>query len=157
MSFVPPLNFAQVLPGVYRSGYPNKRNHGFLKKLKLKSILYLCPDSYTKDNEVFVNEEDIRFFHCQLSGNKEPFVEIDRNDITKALSIILDTENHPILVHCNKGKHRVGCVVAALRKIHGWSLTSIFDEYERFAGAKVRIADLEFIELFVPNLSSITH
>ncbi|EPZ36581.1 Protein-tyrosine phosphatase, SIW14-like domain-containing protein [Rozella allomycis CSF55] len=88
---------------------------------------------------------------------EEPFVEIDRNDITKALSIILDTENLPILVHCNKGKHRVGCVVAALRKIHGWSLTSIFDEYERFAGAKVRIADLEFIELFVPNLTSLTH
>jgi hypothetical protein len=38
--FVPPLNFSIVAKGVYRSGYPNKKNHSFLKKLKLKSILY---------------------------------------------------------------------------------------------------------------------
>lgn len=37
---VPPLNFAMVAPGVYRSGYPNKRNFPFLKKLRLKSIMY---------------------------------------------------------------------------------------------------------------------
>jgi len=37
--FVPPLNFAMVAPGVYRSGYPNKKNFPFLKKLKLKSIM----------------------------------------------------------------------------------------------------------------------
>lgn len=39
MPFIPPLNFAMVAKGVYRSGYPNKRNHPFLSKLGLKSIL----------------------------------------------------------------------------------------------------------------------
>ena len=29
-----------------------------------------------------------------------------------------------------------------------WSITSIFDEYRRFAGNKARRADQEFIELF---------
>jgi tyrosine-protein phosphatase SIW14 len=38
---VPPLNFALVGPGVYRSGYPNRKNFEFLKKLQLKSILYV--------------------------------------------------------------------------------------------------------------------
>ena len=64
------------------------------------------------------------------------------------LRIILDERNHPILVHCNKGKHRIGCVVGVLRKLQGWSLTSIFDEYQRFAGNKIRTTDQEFIELF---------
>ena len=36
---VPPINFACVCKGVYRSGYPNLRNLPFLKKLGLKSIL----------------------------------------------------------------------------------------------------------------------
>ena len=36
---VPPLNFAMVAPGVYRSGYPNKKNFPFLSKLGLKSIM----------------------------------------------------------------------------------------------------------------------
>ncbi len=36
---IPPLNFAMVAKGVYRSGYPNPKNFPFLKKLGLKSIL----------------------------------------------------------------------------------------------------------------------
>ncbi len=38
---IPPLNFAMVAKGVYRSGYPNSKNFPFLKKLGLKSIMYL--------------------------------------------------------------------------------------------------------------------
>jgi len=38
---IPPLNFAMVAPGVYRSGYPNKRNFTFMKKLGLKNIMYV--------------------------------------------------------------------------------------------------------------------
>ena len=68
--------------------------------------------------------------------------------VTRALEILLDERNHPILMHCNKGKHRVGCVVGILRKMQSWSLTAIFDEYRRFAGAKGRLADQEYIERF---------
>jgi hypothetical protein len=49
----------------------------------------------------------------------------------------------PLLVHCTKGTHRTGCVVGCLRKLEGWSLTPIFDEYRRFAGTKVCAANLE--------------
>ena len=70
--------------------------------------------------------------------------------MAEVLERVLDKTNHPILVHCNKGKHRVGCLVGCLRKIQQWSNASIFDEYRRFAGvgSKLRIADQEFIELF---------
>ena len=73
---------------------------------------------------------------------------MDKEMIIKALQLTLDTRNHPILIHCNKGKHRVGCVMGILRKLQNWSITSIFDEYRRFAGTKTRIADQELIELF---------
>ena len=36
-----------------------------------------------------------------------------------------------------QGTHRTGCVVACLRKLEEWCLTSIFDEYRRYAGTKV--------------------
>lgn len=36
---VPPLNFAMVAPGVYRSGHPNRQNFSFLRKLGLKTIM----------------------------------------------------------------------------------------------------------------------
>ncbi|KAH6573347.1 hypothetical protein BASA50_005537 [Batrachochytrium salamandrivorans] len=133
---VPPLNFAMVEPNIYRSGYPNKKNFQFLLRLELKSVMYLCEDDYT--------QESLDFW----AANNEPFGEIDQNDMADALVKFLDKSNQPILLHCNKGKHRVGCLVGCLRKLQKWSMASIFDEYRRFAGNKMHIADQEFIEIF---------
>ncbi|ORZ32592.1 tyrosine phosphatase family-domain-containing protein [Catenaria anguillulae PL171] len=148
---VPPLNFAMVASGVYRSGYPNKKNFAFLKTLHLKSVIYLDPDDYAPDNLAFLDSENIAFLQLPIKGNKEPFVEIDSKLVRQVLEFILDPLNRPALIHCHKGKHRVGCVVGCLRKLCHWSSTAIFAEYRRFAGDKIRIADQEFIEMFDAN------
>ncbi len=145
---IPPLNFSMVIPGVYRSGYPNKKNFEFLKKIGLKSILYLCPERYADSNMEFARANSIRILQFGIEGNKEPFVHIPEEAIRGAVEQLCDTRNHPILIHCNKGKHRTGVLVGCLRKVQGWSLTSIFDEYRRFAGSKVRMLGQQFIELF---------
>lgn len=36
---VPPENFASVVSGVYRSGFPKKKNFRFMESLKLKTVL----------------------------------------------------------------------------------------------------------------------
>ncbi|KAL4165146.1 hypothetical protein KRP22_003877 [Phytophthora ramorum] len=53
-----------------------------------------------------------------------------------------------MLIHCNKGKHRTGCLVGSLRKVQRWAFSSIFDEYIRFSAPKPRTMDQQFIELF---------
>ncbi|KAI8845416.1 tyrosine phosphatase family-domain-containing protein [Chytridium lagenaria] len=131
---VPPLNFAMVSPGVYRSGYPNKKNFPFLKGLQLRCVMYVCSDDQTEDNTKFFKENGVKLLHYRIKGI---------SDIADALVQVLDRRNHPMLIHCNKGKHKIGCLVGCLRKLQKWSLTSIFDEYRRFAGAKIRIADQE--------------
>lgn len=146
---VPPLNFAIVQPGIYRSGFPNPRNFSFLKTLKLKSIIYFCSDDYLPENETFVRGNGIEFIHIRSQGNKEPFVQIDDKDINTCLRHLLDTRNHPVLVHCNRGCHRVGCLVGCLRKVQQWSMPSIFEEYRRFSNQVIKVADQESIEMFV--------
>ncbi|KAG0023388.1 hypothetical protein BGZ81_008152 [Podila clonocystis] len=144
---VPPLNFALVAPGIYRSGHPNKHNFPFMRKLGLKVIVQMSEEPYAPDLVEFLERENIRRIHYKIEGNKEPFIEIDEQVISSALVNILDARNHPLLIHCAKGKHRIGCLIGCLRKIQNWSMTSIFDEYRRFAGSKV-LADQEFIEIF---------
>lgn len=156
--FVPPLNFAMVEKGVYRSGFPSPINFPFLETLRLRSIICLCPEPYPEANREFLRAHKIQLFQFGIEGHKEPFVNIPEDTIREALKVLLDPRNHPVLIHCKRGKHRTGCLVGCLRKIQNWCLSSVFDEYQRFAAAKARVSDQRFIELFdASNLKRYGH
>lgn len=154
---VPPTNFTLVTKGIYRGSYPNFRNFPFLKHLGIKSILFLCPEEYSPTNKEFLDKNGMQLLNVQMDGNHEPFKVIPPELIDKALSYITDVRNHPIYIHCNKGKHRTGTVIGCLRKLQSWTLTSIFEEYRRYAGIKYRAIDQQYIELYVPSPSVIQH
>ncbi|CAL9066084.1 probable tyrosine-protein phosphatase DSP4 [Musa acuminata AAA Group] len=145
---VPPLNFAMVDYDVFRSGFPDAANFGFLRALHLRSVLCLCPEPYPDANLDFLRANGIRLFQFGIDGYKEPFANIPEDTIREALKVVLDIRNHPLLIHCNRGKHRTGCVVGCLRKLQRWCLASIFDEYRCFAAAKARVSDQMFMEQF---------
>lgn len=153
--YIPPLNFSLVDNGIFRSGFPDSANFSFLQSLGLRSILCLCPEPYPESNAHFVKSNGIQLFQFGIEGCKEPFVNIPEDTIREALKVVLDVKNHPILIHCNRGKHRTGCVVGCLRKLQRWCLSSVFDEYQRFAAAKARISDQRFMELF--DVSTFKH
>ena len=64
----------------------------------------------------FVAAENICVFQFHIEGNLEPLVEISQTVMNEALSHIVDQRNYPILVHCQKGNHRTGCLVGASRR-----------------------------------------
>ncbi|XP_020683388.1 tyrosine-protein phosphatase DSP1 isoform X1 [Dendrobium catenatum] len=154
-----PLNFAVVETGVFRSGFPEAGNFSFLRSLRLRSVVYLCPEPYPEANLEFLEDNGIRLFQFGIEGHKvngEPFGNnIPEEMIREALKVVLDVRNHPLLIHCNRGKHRTGCVVGCLRKLQKWCLSSVFDEYQRFAAAKARVSDQRFMELF--DITSLKH
>lgn len=51
-----------------------------------------------------------------------------------ALSVILDTRNHPLLIHDDSGKSTCTLICSLIRRMQGWSLTGIFAEGDMFAG-----------------------
>ncbi|KAL6912050.1 hypothetical protein ACP4OV_000855 [Aristida adscensionis] len=152
---VPPLNFAMVDDGIFRSGLPGAANFRFLLSLNLRSIVYLCPEPYPEENARFLERNGIELHQFGIEGRKEPFVYIPEETIREALKVILDVRNQPVLIHCKRGKHRTGCVVGCLRKLQKWCLSSVFDEYLHFAAAKARSTDQRFMELF--DASSLMH
>ncbi|XP_042411174.1 probable tyrosine-protein phosphatase DSP2 [Zingiber officinale] len=144
--FVPPLNFAMVDHGIYRSGFPSPDNFRFLKTLKLRSILCLCQDPYPDINIKFLQENRITLVKIGIDGSKE--ATIPENKIREALKVVLDVRNHPLLIHCKRGKHRTGCVVGCVRKLQRWCIASAIDEYNCYAAAKARVSDQKFIAEF---------
>lgn len=149
-----PENFARVEPGVYRSSFPRSKNIPFLKTLGLKSVISLVPEEYPVKMVDFYNQMGITLRPHGLEGNKWPFKGIDGFDLQKTMEDVMSQDCRPLLIHCNKGKHRTGTVVGCLRKIRGWSLTSIFQEYLFYAMPKTRLEDQRMIEAFEFEVNS---
>jgi tyrosine-protein phosphatase SIW14 len=154
--FLAPDNFACVENGVYRSSFPRTKNCLFLQKLGLKSVVSLVPEDYPKSMADFYDANGIALISHGLEGNKWPFKGIDLFALNTVLIDILNPENRPLLIHCNKGKHRTGTVVGCLRKYRGWTLSTIYSEYILFAIPKVRCEDQMMIEYFEPDIPLIS-
>nr|AAB91974.1 unknown protein [Arabidopsis thaliana] len=157
LNLIPPLNFSMVDNGIFRSGFPDSANFSFIKTLGLRSIISLCPEPYPENNMQFLKSNGISLFQFGIEGSKskEPFVDILDQKIREALKVLLDEKNHPLLIHCKRGKHRTGCLVGCMRKLQKWCITSILDEYKRFAAAKARVSDQRFLESF--DVSGLKH
>lgn len=58
---IPPENFSIVASGVYRSGFPKKRNFKFMEGLRLKTVLTLVLEDYPDGNLKWCEERDVQF------------------------------------------------------------------------------------------------
>jgi tyrosine-protein phosphatase SIW14 len=138
-------NFGEVIPGVYRSSYPLSEHFDFCQTLGLRTVVTLV----NKDDErsvnlgAFVQRNGIRHVVFNMQGTKKE--EIPHHTMQAILGVVLDRSCYPLLIHCNHGKHRTGCVVAATRKIAGWPVDTVVEEYRTFAEPKVRDCDVAYI------------
>lgn len=52
-------------------------------------------EDYPPEMQHFVEQEGIEVLHYRTEGNKEPFVEVNPEDISHALVKLLDNRSHP--------------------------------------------------------------
>jgi tyrosine-protein phosphatase SIW14 len=145
---IAPENFTMVEPGVYRSAFPRTKNMSFLDYLQLKSVVSLVLEDYPPPLGEFYKKNGIELATMGVEGNKGAFKGIDILTFLEVMRVVMDPAKRPLLIHCNKGKHRTGCVVGCLRRLRGWSISCIVDEYMLMASPKPRLEDQRFIEAF---------
>lgn len=148
MATVPPLAFATVQPGVFRSGAPVEVNFGFLRQLGLRTVLCLNPAAATDALNRFCDEQGVDLVTVPVGENQEPFGELDAAAMRRVVAMLVDRERHPLLLHCLTGKSCTGCAVACFRTTQGWALSAALDEYARFVQGAHSLMDLQFIEQF---------
>ncbi|GAB5589068.1 tyrosine-protein phosphatase required for protection against superoxide stress (By similarity) [Umbelopsis nana] len=150
--FIPPLNYGMIEEDLYRSGQPNELNFPFLEKLGLKTVVWLAPEEPNQRFCDFIDDQEVQLYHLGVISAVNAWDPITEEAVLEALDIILDPRNYPMMIMCNLGRHRTGTIVGCLRKLQKWNLTSIFEEYRRYAGPKVRLLNEQFIELFDTDL-----
>lgn len=138
---VPPLNFCPVERQLYRSGQPSVINHSFLQELNLKTVLWLASEEPQEDMIDYcarnnINLESMGLMSGYTYQNVNPWDALSETAIKKALETIFDRANYPMLVCCGMGRHRTGTVIGCLRRLQGWNLASVSEEYRRFTGAR---------------------
>lgn len=142
-----PHNFGIVIPGIYRSSYPKLEDFDYIKGLGLKTIVTLVKkDDLDHDLESFVTRQGINQIVFNMKGTKKQAIPL--KTMQSILSVVLDKENYPLLIHCNHGKHRTGCVVGLIRKLSGWRPERAVAEYRSFAEPKIREVDVDYLSSF---------
>ncbi|CAO3623275.1 unnamed protein product [Mucor fragilis] len=103
----------------------------------------------------FIDDQEIQLHHLGVVSSVNAWDPITEEAVLQALELILNPSNYPMMIMCNLGRHRTGTIVGCMRKLQRWNLTSIFEEYRRYAGPKVRLLNEQFIELFDTDLVAI--
>ncbi|KAI8089983.1 tyrosine phosphatase family-domain-containing protein [Halteromyces radiatus] len=146
---IPPFRYAMVEEDLFRGAYPKPRNYRFLRRLQLKTILSLIPDMPTPELQAFCKDENIHMLRLTVDRMKEDNIPLSYNKTILALQIIIDPENHPLYIHCLDGADVTGLVIACLRKLQMWSLSSALLEFSRNLHTSVISSEeSEFVEHF---------
>ncbi|KAK9455679.1 hypothetical protein V1511DRAFT_308427 [Dipodascopsis uninucleata] len=169
---VPPLNFCPVEDQLYRSGQPSPINFPFLADLNLTAVTWLEMEDPPEVFRSFCRSNGIHMYHLGLEnttdietdehdtiidgtpshrsskGTSNPWDQLPESSIVRALEIIADKRNYPLLVCGGMGRHRTGTVIGCLRRVQRWNLASVSEEYRRFAGSRKRVLIELHIEAF---------
>jgi uncharacterized protein (TIGR01244 family) len=142
-------NFQKVNDNLYRGGQPKKGGFAQLKKLGIKTVIYLRSDEDKALNEKKLAEAaGINFLHFPLGNWDRP----DQRNVDKILAHINDAENQPVFVHCRRGSDRTGTVIAIYRMTHeGWDAKKASDEAKKFGIGWWQRGMREFINDYYRN------
>ncbi|KAK4141175.1 tyrosine phosphatase family-domain-containing protein [Dichotomopilus funicola] len=141
-----PGNFGIVAPGVFRSSFPQSDDYSFIEGLKLKTVVTLVQKEFPQGYVGFLDKNGIQHKVFDMKGTKKEEILVET--MKSILRVVLDRRNHPLLIHCNHGRHRTGCVIGVIRKVSGWSLNNVLTEYNAYAAPKARECDVKYLTNF---------
>jgi len=120
-------NFGEVIPGkLYRCGKCQaKELKEAILEYNIKRVVYLSETKPFLSQKTYF-KLDVTFKHIKVFE----YVGLSQDILEQ---VIFPTIT---LIHCWKGSHRTGAVVAKLRQSQGWPNRNIWDEMQKFGFGK---------------------
>lgn len=121
--------------------------------MRFRTIVTLVTTEFDLPTALWLASSGIKHYRVPIPAHKDGST-IPLADLAQIMRIITNPCNQPILIHCNKGKHRTGCVVASFRALAAhnertdWTAPGgdFIAEYVRHSEPKQRQADVEFMQ-----------
>lgn len=145
----PPEWYSIVSDGIGRCGALSFNNFSFLALQGYKKFLFLCEDEPHQSTVAFMEKNHI-------GVKKIPFYEgrarlswrTQMDEVMKeTLEYLLDKSNHPVLI-TSTSSLTLCTVIGCLRRLQGWSLANIVDEFIRFSPDQPLSPHMAYVEMF---------
>jgi tyrosine-protein phosphatase SIW14 len=137
-------NFHEVNEHLYRGAQPLSGGMRVLAAKGIKTIINLRgEDEGTRAEEQDARGAGLRYFNVPMQGLSRPTDE----QVEKVLALINDSQNWPVLVHCNHGKDRTGTIIACYRISHdGWTSEKAKAEAKHYGMSWVQFGMKDYIK-----------
>lgn len=143
-------NLKIVNDQVLRGGQPTDDGFKKLADRGVKTVVdlrWINEHSISHEKEI-VETAGMRFISIPMHGLSAPTQE----QVSKALSVLEDSDSWPVFVHCRRGSDRTGTVLACYRIAHDhWQNQKALDEAKSFGLSSFERAMRGFIQNFQPG------
>jgi tyrosine-protein phosphatase SIW14 len=142
-------NFKIVSDHILRGGQPTDDGFRKLAERGVKTVVDLrWVDEHSIPHEKQVVEIDgMRFVSIPMKGLGAPTAE----QVSQALSVLEDSDNWPVFIHCRRGSDRTGTVLACYRISHDhWENQKALEEAKANGLSAFERAMRSYIEHFRP-------
>lgn len=142
-------NFHKVNDDLYRGGQPSLEGFKSLAKLGIRTVVDLrIPDGAANREKYVVESLGMRYVHIPLHGQETP----TQGDVDEAFSVLMDSAQWPVFVHCREGKDRTGMIIACYRISHdGWTNMRALAEAKSYAVRQIKPAMESYINQYHPK------
>lgn len=122
-------NFHRVSDQLYRGAQPLRGGMNKLSELGIKTVINLRgPDDRISGEQKETESAGLRYFNIPMPGFSAPSDE----QVARAMAIINNPDNQPVLIHCKRGSDRTGTITAIYRISHdGWTADRAIAEARR--------------------------
>ncbi|HYJ32561.1 MAG TPA: tyrosine-protein phosphatase [Candidatus Binatia bacterium] len=122
--------FALIRPGLARGGEPNQDGLRYLRDHGYRTVVsFLTNDAESS----WVVSSGMRYVHIPMASSLFSAQPPTQAQVRQFLSVVTDSTQYPVFIHCHAGKDRTGAMSAIYRmEACGWTKDEALAEMDSF-------------------------
>lgn len=147
--FDPPEGYCIVTESISRCGPISPNNLNFLSLYNYKTVLFISEDTQNQRVINYFQEKGVKTIRIGIYAQRSNLQWRTQLDelVKESLQYILDKDNYPIMISSTSTLH-LCTIIGCLRRIQGWSLCYVMDEFRRFTPEQPLSMYKNYVEMF---------
>ena len=144
--------FAQIRSGLTRGGEPSEADLKYLHDKGYKTIVSFLDN---QAESAYVVKSGMKYVNIPIHSNMFSAQAPTDAQVREFLSLVKDSTQYPMFIHCHAGKDRTGAMSAIYRmEVCGWTKDEALEEMRAFGFASHFRKLYNYVQDYTPNASA---